>query len=268
MRGVLSYVKDTMTLDLALTIVLILTASCYLLAGAGIIALNKGVGALPVGVLFIVISVWVIGGAVELQATSFTVFSIGRTGHFVGTALVPIVALVFFREYTQSSTRVGILFFLSIIPVMSIFFAATNALHELMWLAPFVDEAGRFLTRPEHWGPWFLFVHLPYSYLLMATAIVALMVHSSAVAPAQRRGLFLLMACCIVPLSSTLAYDVGFGPNTLSYVPFFFAAMLPFYAWVIFGAKIIEFSPLPYQAVFQNMQDAVIVLTSSDASLA
>ena len=40
MGGVLNYVKDTMTLDLALTIVLILSASCYLLAGAGIIALN------------------------------------------------------------------------------------------------------------------------------------------------------------------------------------------------------------------------------------
>ena len=249
-----------MTLDLALSIVLIVSASCYLLLGAGIIALNKGVGALPIGVLFIVISVWVVGGAVELLATSFTVFSIGRTGHFVGSALVPIVALVFFREYTQSSTRASTLFFLGIIPVISIFFAATNAQHELMWLSPYVDEAGQFLTRPEHWGSWFLFVHLPYSYLLMALAITALIVHISAVAPAQRRGLFLLTACCVVPLSSTLAYDVGLGPNTLSYVPFFFAAMLPFYAWVIFGARIIEFSPLPYQAVFQNMQDAVIVV--------
>ena len=153
-----------MTLDLALSIVLIVSASCYLLLGAGIIALNKGVGALPIGVLFIVISVWVVGGAVELLATSFTVFSIGRTGHFVGSALVPIVALVFFREYTQSSTRASTLFFLGIIPVISIFFAATNAQHELMWLSPYVDEAGQFLTRPEHWGAWFLFVHLPYSY--------------------------------------------------------------------------------------------------------
>ena len=249
-----------MTLDLALSIVLIVSASCYLLAGAGIIAHDKGVGSLPIGVLFIVISVWVIGGAIELLATSLTVFSIGRTGHFVGSALVPIVALVFFREYTRSSTRASTLFFLGIIPVISIFFAATNAEHELMWLAPFVNEAGQFLTRPEHWGAWFLFVHLPYSYLLMALAITALVVHISAVAPAQRRGLFLLTACCVVPISSTLAYDLGFGPNTLSYVPFFFAAMLPFYAWVIFGARVIKFSPLPYQAVFQNMQDAVIVV--------
>ena len=64
-RVVNAYVKDTMTLDLALSIVLIVSASCYLLLGAGIIAINKGVGALPIGVLFIVISVWVIGGAIE-----------------------------------------------------------------------------------------------------------------------------------------------------------------------------------------------------------
>ena len=249
-----------MTLDLALAIVLIVSASCYLLVGAGIIALNKGVGALPIGVLFIVISVWVVGGAVELLATSFTMFSIGRTGHFVGTALVPVVALVFFREYTQSSTRPSVLFFLGIVPVISIFFAATNAQHELMWSSPFVNEAGQFLTRPESWGTWFLFVHLPYSYLLLLSAITSLMLQISAVAPAQRHGLFLLTACCVVPISSTLAYDIGLGSNTLSYVPFFFAAMLPFYAWVVFGARVIEYSPLPYKAVFQNMQDAVIVV--------
>ncbi|MDH3532683.1 MAG: diguanylate cyclase [Gammaproteobacteria bacterium] len=249
-----------MTLDLALSIVLIVSACCYVLLGTGLITINKGVGSLPIGVLFIVISAWVIGGAIELLATNFTVFSIGRTGHFVGSALTPIVALVFFREYTQSKTRRSVLFFLGIIPVVSIFLAATNAYHELMWLSPFVNEAGEFLARPEQWGPWFLFVHLPYSYLLMSSAIIALIVHITAVAPAQRRGLFLLTTCCVVPLASTLAYDIGIGPNTLSYVPFFFAAMLPFYAWVIFGAKIIEFSPLPYDAVFQNMQDAVIVV--------
>jgi len=243
-----------------LALLLILSAGSYLLLGFSIIALKRGVGAIPVGLLFIVVSVWVAGGAVELLATSLTGFSIGRTGHFVGTALVPIVALAFFREYTQSRTRAGILLLLCIIPVVSIFLAATNAQHELMWTMPFANAAGEFLTRPERWGPWFLFVHLPYSYLVIGAAIISLIVHSSAVAPAQRRSLFLLTACCVVPLSATLAYDLGIGSDTVSYVPFVFAAMLPAYAWVLFVEKVIEFSPLPYETVFQNMQDAVIVV--------
>lgn len=33
-------------------------------------------------------------------------------------------------------------------------------------------------------------------------------------------------AACVLPLLSTVAYDLGFGPNTMSYVPFFFAMRL------------------------------------------
>jgi diguanylate cyclase (GGDEF)-like protein len=147
-----------------------------------------------------------------------------------------------------------------IIPTLSIALAASNQYHEIMWFLPIANEAGEFLTRPERWGPWFLFVHLPYSYAVIGAAILALVVHSSAVAPAQRRGLFMLVAACIAPLTTTAAYDMGFGPNTVSYVPIVFAAMLPIYAWLIIGEQIIEFTPLAYETVFQNMQDPVVVI--------
>jgi diguanylate cyclase (GGDEF)-like protein len=43
-------------------------------------------------------------------------------------------------------------------------------------------------------------------------------------------------------------------------VPLVFAAMLPIYAWLIVGEQIIEFTPLAYETVFQNMQDPVVVI--------
>lgn len=215
---------------------------------------------MPIGVLFVVISIWVAGGGIELLSDSIAVFSIGRTGHFIGTALVPIVAYVCFREYTGSETPARTLSLLSIIPLASVLLAATNSDHEFMWYLPISNEAGEFLTRPERWGPWFLFVHLPYSYAVIGAAIVTLLSHSSSVAPAHRRGLFLMIAACVPPLLATLAYDLGFGPNTISYVPIVFAVMLPIYAWLIIGEKIVEFTPLAYEAVFQNMRDPVVVV--------
>jgi diguanylate cyclase (GGDEF)-like protein/PAS domain S-box-containing protein len=149
---------------------------------------------------------------------------------------------------------------LLVIPVISISLAATNAYHELMWFGPFTNAAGEYLTHPVKWGPWFLFAHLPYSYLVISSAMMTLLVHSSAVAPAHRRGLFLLTAACIGPLAATAAYDVGVGPDTLSYVPLVFAGFLPIYAWLILGEQIFEFSPLAYETVFQNMQDPVVVI--------
>jgi diguanylate cyclase (GGDEF)-like protein len=167
---------------------------------------------------------------------------------------------VCFREYTGTETTTRRLVALLILPVVSIVIAATNPYHELMWYGPFINEAGEFLTYPSQWGPWFLFAHLPYSYAVISMAMFTLMSHSSAVAPAHRRGLFLLTAACIAPLAATAAYDVGMGPDTISYVPIVFALMLPVYAWLIIGEQIIEFTPLAYETVFQTMQDPVVVI--------
>ena len=249
-----------MNLDVALAVLLIFSTAFYLLLGLRLVASKREVGSRPIGVLFIVISFWVMGGAVELLSTSFEMFSVGRTGHFVGTALVPIVAYVCFREYTGADTSGSRLALLTIIPLISISLAATNQFHEMMWYGPFVNDAGEFLTRPERWGPWFLFAHLPYSYALIGAAMAKLLVHSSAVAPAHRRGLFLLTAACIGPLVATALYDLGYGPHTISFVPLVFAALLPVYAWLIIGEQIIEFRPLAYETVFQTMQDPVVVI--------
>ena len=249
-----------MNLDVALSALLVFSAACYLMMGSRLVAAKREVGSMPIGVLFVVISIWVAGGGIELLSDSFAVFSIGRTGHFIGTALVPIVAYVCFREYTGSETAARTLSLLSIIPLASVLLAATNSDHEFMWYLPISNEAGEFLTRPERWGPWFLFVHLPYSYAVIGAAIMTLLSHSSSVAPAHRRGLFLMIAACVPPLVATLAYDLGFGPNTISYVPIVFSAMLPIYAWLIVGEKVLEFTPLAYETVFQNMQDPVVVV--------
>jgi diguanylate cyclase (GGDEF)-like protein len=228
--------------------------------GLRLVLSKREVGSRPIGMLFIVISFWVLGGAIEMLSSTFLVFSIGRTGHFVGTALVPVVAYICFREYTGAETPGSRLAVLLIMPAISISLAATNAFHELMWFGPFVNDAGQFLTHPAKWGPWFLFAHLPYSYALIGAAMFTLLAHSSAVAPAHRRGLFLLTAACVAPLVATAMYDVGFGPDTISYVPLVFAVMLPIYAWLIVGEQVIEFTPLAYETVFQTMQDPVVVI--------
>ena len=249
-----------MNLDAVLSILLVFSAACYLLLGVRLFASKREIGSRPIGVLFIVISIWVIGGAIELMSTAYAVFLIGRTGHFIGTALVPVLAYNCFREYVGKETSSRTISLLVIIPTVSVLLAATNMHHEFMWELPFVNEAGAFLTRPEHWGPWFWFVHLPYSYAVISAAILTLVMRSSSVTPAQRRGLFMLLGACAAPIAAIAAYDMGFGPNTLSFVPIVFAAMLPVYAWLILGEQIIEFTPLAYETVFQNMQDPVVII--------
>ncbi|MDH3439819.1 MAG: diguanylate cyclase [Gammaproteobacteria bacterium] len=240
------------------------TAVCYFLLGVRMIGGQRDVGSIPLGAAFLVIAVWVFGGAVEMMATSETVFTVGRVGHYVGTALVPVLILLCFREITGRSTSRRTLIALLILPIISIVVAATNTWHEFMWHLPATNAAGEFLTRPVEFGPWFRFAHMPYGYAVVVTSILTLVLHSSAVAPAQRRGLLLLAGSATVPIIATVAYDLGIGPSTISTLPLIFALMLPIYAWLILAEKIIEYTPLAYETVFQNMQDPVIVVDDQE----
>ncbi|MDH4125110.1 MAG: diguanylate cyclase [Gammaproteobacteria bacterium] len=249
-----------MTLHAVLAALLLFSASCYAVMGLRLIIAKREVGSRPIGALFIVIGLWVLGGAIELLSNTFFMFSVGRTGHFVGSALLPVGAYVCFREYIGLSTSVHRVTLLLLIPLVSITLAATNYFHEFMWYLPATDEAGRFLTRPQQWGPWFRFVHAPHSYLVIGTGLLALLTHISAVARGHRRGILMLAAASFGPLAATLAYDLGFGPDTISFVPFVFALMLPLYTWLVVAEQVVNFSPLAYETVFENMQDPLVVI--------
>jgi diguanylate cyclase (GGDEF)-like protein len=249
-----------MSFEVAIAILLMFSATCYFGLGLRLVAAKREVGTMPIGLLFLVICVWVGGGPVELMSTTFYAFSVGRTMHFIGTALLPVAAYFCFREYTGRRTSIHRITLLLVVPFVSIMLAATNYYHEFMWYLPATNTAGEYLTRPAEWGPWFLFVHAPYSYAVIGIAMLTLLVHSSAVARAHRRGLFLLVAACFGPLAATLAYDLGFGPDTFSFVPVVFTVMLPIYAWLVLAEQIVEFTPLAYETVFQNMQDPVVVV--------
>jgi diguanylate cyclase (GGDEF)-like protein len=253
-----------MNLLVAMSLLLGFSAVCYFLLGLRLIAGKREIGSLPLGAGFAVIAVWVFGGAVEMMATSELVFLTGRVGHFLGTALVPVLILLCFREFTGTVTSRRTIVELMIIPVISIVVAATNYWHEFMWYHPLTNSAGAFLTRPAEWGPWFKFVHLPYGYAVVGTSIFTLVMHSPTVAPSQRRGLLMLAGSASVPIIGIVAYDLGIGPDTISTLPVILALMLPIYAWLIVGERIIEFTPLAYETVFQNMQDPVIVVDDDE----
>lgn len=253
-----------MNLMVVIAVLLGFSAVCYFLLGLRLMGGKREIGSVPLGAAMLVIACWVLGGAVEIMATSFTAFTVGRVGHYVGTALVPVLVLLCFREFTGRVTSTRTVLELMVIPALSIVIAATNYWHEFMWYLPATNAAGEFLTRPVAFGPWFRYVHLPYGYAVIGTSVFTLIMHSSAVAASQRRGLFLLSGSAMVPIIAVVAYDMGLGPTTISTLPVIFALMLPIYAWLIIGERIIEFTPLAYETVFQHMQDPVIVIDDDE----
>lgn len=249
-----------MTLAAIMSAIMGFSALGYVLLGLLVTGSARNRANAPLGITFVLMGVWVAGGSVELVATSWSLFSVAHLGHFLGTAFVPVTLFICFRQYTGSAISNTVLSAMLVVPLCSFVIAATNPWHELMWLVPAASEAGAILTRSETWGLWFLFVHAPYTYTMVVLSVTLLLLHSPSVAPADRRGLLLLAGVSMIVMAGSAAHDFGYGPEQLSIAALVLAAMLPVYAWMIIGKRINQHSPLTYEAIFQNMQDAAIVL--------
>lgn len=252
-----------MNFDLALPAWLTVCAVGYLLLGARQLTRSgESTGVAP-AILFVVIAIWVQGGAIELRAATTPALILARSAHIVGAAALPLLLFLCFREYIGSALTPGRVRLLAIIPVATVLVAASNRWHELMWRAGDGDRFGGSASAPiwaDQWGPWFLYFHQPYSYVLIIASLATLVLHSNAVAPAHRRGIFLLVGATLAPLIVIVARDLGLTPQELPAVPMVFAALLPIYAWLFIREQITEFTPLAYATVFQNMQDPVVVV--------
>ena len=250
--------------DTIVATILIVSAAAYLVLGAVLFLARRKPGGCTIGLLYGVVATWVAGGAIEVLATSAQVFTIGRTGHFVGTAFLPLLVFIGFREFTGKDNPRWLIVLLAIVPCVSVVLAATNFSHGLMWGLSGASGAGVFPSRPDGWGPWFLYVHAPYSYLLVSAALLSVIAHRFAVPPAYRQSLAGLIAMSTLPLVATVAFDFGLTPESVPLVPLVFAALLPANLWLAFRAKLIGYAPMAYETVFQNMADPVVVLDAQN----
>ena len=65
-----------MNLNLVLAALLYFSAICYALLGARLMFGKRDVGSVAVGLTFGVIGVWVLGGAIELSASTYVGFTV------------------------------------------------------------------------------------------------------------------------------------------------------------------------------------------------
>ncbi len=94
-------------MDLVLLVALLFAFSAL---SYGVLALRllrgpREVGHVPVAITALLVAAWVLGGAIELLARSETVFLIGRMGHFLGSAFVPVTLFIAFRAYAGVVTK-------------------------------------------------------------------------------------------------------------------------------------------------------------------
>jgi PAS domain S-box-containing protein len=243
--------------------------SVALLFAAGLSALVAGVAwrrrATPGGTAFAFMMMAVAGYAliVALESSAPGLDAkiiLSRIEYFFIASSSPTF-LIFVARYTRQdgwlTRRNGALLWIS--PVLTILSAWTNDWHGLLWgtAQPGVNMAG--LLVYDH--GWWFWVHILYSYVLMAAG-TSMLVRAIARAPqVYRRQARVLLAGAAIPWIGSAIYSFGLSPVPgFDWSPITFALAGLIYAWGIFGLQLFELAPVARDALFEGLPDGVIVL--------
>jgi diguanylate cyclase (GGDEF)-like protein/PAS domain S-box-containing protein len=226
--------------------------------------LQKQIPGLTTFILFVLsTALWSLStGLVTLSPDWTTQYLWSRLG-YLGIATVPVFWMTFVWRYT--GWRGGIVWsravWFLLVPLMTTILVWTNELHFLHWRNVYFNDA---LTPPmieTPKGPWFWFVHLPYSYTLLLVAAFMLVQGLRGSPKTYRNQLSFLLVASALPFVGNALYLAGFNlfgdvdPTPLTFV---LSGMIVVYA--LFRYRLLNLTPIAYQAVFDSLPDSIIVL--------
>jgi hypothetical protein len=140
---------------------------------------RKAKGSIPLALLFISISIWSFSYALESLFTDYAIKVIWAKIVYFGKVSVPIFWLLFCLVYANKRNLKKIeLFFLSMVPLITLALVWTNSTHHLIWRKPVViDLYGLKLLQVEY-GIWF-WIHALYSHSLFLAGMYFLIPQGS-----------------------------------------------------------------------------------------
>jgi diguanylate cyclase (GGDEF)-like protein len=242
----------------ALIVAPILVALAGLFIGLGVLLVRSRypTGSRWAGLAMMAVAVWLFGAASEGLATDTpALYSLVRAVKYVGVATVGPVYLVFVLRFALGVRLSGpVLAGLFLIPAVTIALVWTNPLHELMWRHP-----DTILGRGD-WGPWFRWVHTPYSYLTIVAGIGGLLVEIFRGRTLRRAQSAILAAGAAVPLVVNAIYLTNPELPDLHQTPLSFGFTALVFGWGFFRFHLFRVSPLALRAAFDAVGDAVLVV--------
>ncbi len=221
-------------------------------------------GAKLLALLMSGVTVWCIGCVMEMLSNTISGKMLACQVQYLGIATTPLTWFLFIMQYLQRDSWLSRRWqlFLWLIPIATILMIWTNGLHHLMYADYTLDLNG----LPPYWrityGPWF-WVHLSNSWLLVATALVLITLSVRQMAPFYRRQASILVMIALVPLIVNIIYVLRLGPlKWFDLTPIAFAVSGASLLVALRYFHLIDLSPIARNAIFESMNDGVIVLDS------
>ena len=199
------------------------------------------------------------GAAFSYGATDSTYYSIGQVLAFIAGGFIPVVFYSFYREYTDRPPNRWFLAALAVIPLVTTGIALTNSMHNILWIVADTADGLQYSEVTDHW--WYNRVYAPFIYGLFGASFLAMLMRLSAIAPAHRSTILLLLGTVTIPYAVSIANTFfGFGPQEFPFTALTITLMLPAFLWASTRMRLYEFSPLAYQTLFDHVRDPIVVL--------
>ena len=222
-------------------------------------------GALAFCLLMVAVAEWSLAYSLELFSHDLSTALFWDNVSWLGAAIVPTLWLVFVLQYvgqTKWLTRRNILL-LSIEPLITLILVWTDRSQGLIESNFSLSRGGPFAALNMTYGPWY-WINLWYAYLLALIAAVLLcrriMILMRSVHMYIGQASALLVAMMAPWLGNALT-SFGLSPAPeLDLTPFAFTISGLAVAWSLFRYRFLDIIPVAREAVFEEMDDAVIVV--------
>jgi diguanylate cyclase (GGDEF)-like protein/PAS domain S-box-containing protein len=220
-----------------------------------------GPGARTIAAGLAAIATWNATALVEPQLADLADYVVAAKVKYSAVAVVPPILLLFLLRYSEraSAWRSAHLAALFAVPALTIAMVWTNELHEWMWAHPPLGPGGERSIRMP-WGPWFWWVHIPYSYALTGLSVALILGELVRGSKLQRPQIALLLAGVLLPFVVNVAFTSGLLQSELGPTPIAFVATGLLFSWGFVRRDLFGLAPVAYQTVFEHMQDGVLVV--------
>jgi diguanylate cyclase (GGDEF)-like protein/PAS domain S-box-containing protein len=217
-------------------------------------------GRKPFAVACLLSTFWMYAEMIKQISSSSEIRLQSEILRYSAAILIPLFLFTFVNEYFNRKLSRKIVFLLSIVPSISITILLTNPYHYLFFKQIHLNLQN---YPTLVYGPYYWFIHFPYSYSLMAGVLV-LTLNQLKKAPRNERKpiLALFISFCIPLLMNVLAVFRVFGEISLT--AFSFPLFFLIIAFAIFRYNLLKANPIVYEKVFNSMQDGVIVVDAND----
>jgi PAS domain S-box-containing protein len=206
------------------------------------------------------VAIWAVSYAFEFATGQLTLKILWSKISYLGIAFLPLFYFLFSTAFSQKNHLIKPinLFFLSVIPVITIIMVFTNDLHGLVWRDIQHDKAAN-LAIYKH-GVWF-WIFYSYTFILLLSGLYQLVSSIQKFTSYYKSQITILILGSAIPIIGNIIYVSGLNPFPgFDWTPVAFVATGMFVLFGVFRHNMFRLLPQAKQKLIDTMNEGVAVV--------